>query len=152
MSISSQVTQQTESDLLCFAEEQAMGADKHRRTPRRSNRLFARGGAPDLPTAIVCPQAEAGAGGGQSSRLNQADPFCCCWTSAFFSVSGPSSPLAALPNIVTSWGGAPASPSGARPKRKTANYSSAQPARYCPWGVLRTFASFHFLEASPLHL
>lgn len=61
---SSQVTQQTESHLLCFAEEQAMGADQHRRTPRRSNRFFARGGAPDLPTAIVCPQAEAGADGG----------------------------------------------------------------------------------------
>lgn len=45
-------------------------------------------------------------------------------------VSGPGSSLAALPNVVTSWGGAPANPTGARPKRSTANYTSAQPGRF----------------------
>uniref|UniRef100_A0A6D2W6Y1 TPX2 microtubule nucleation factor n=1 Tax=Takifugu rubripes TaxID=31033 RepID=A0A6D2W6Y1_TAKRU len=53
--------------------------------------------------------------------------------------------LPALPNVVTSWGDAPASQAGTRPKRKTANYSSAQPCRYCLHGFVMTFANFHLL-------
>lgn len=54
--------------LLSCAEEQALGADKHCRTPWRSKRSFESGDAPDLPTAIVYPQAEADADGGQFSQ------------------------------------------------------------------------------------
>lgn len=64
----------------------------------------------------------------------------CCWTWAFIAVSGPSSSVPALPNVVTTWGGAPTSQAGTRPKRKTANYSSSQPCRCCPRGFLMTFS------------
>ncbi|XP_011619069.1 targeting protein for Xklp2 [Takifugu rubripes] len=86
-------------------EEQALGVDKHLSTPLRPDQVYTKGDVVELPIAIVCPQVEA-----------DADP-------------GPSSSLPALPNVVTSWGDAPASQAGTRPKRKTANYSSAQPCR-----------------------
>lgn len=113
-----------------------MGADKRRRTPPRATRSFARGEAPKLPTAIVHPQAEADAADGQFPPLLIQGWGRACPSRPrllillLIAVSGASSSLAAIPNVVTSWGGTSANPTGARPKRSTANYSSAQPGRY----------------------
>lgn len=48
-------------------------------------------------------------------------------------VLGPSTSASPPPNLVTSWGSAAPAQNGARPKRRTAAQSPAQPCRYSPF-------------------